>query len=171
MNKAFFVIGPESSGTRLVTKIFLHMGCYGDDGHNQRLDSMLFPEDRDIVLRRSIPHRGVFPDINRIYDMMCKTHDTSVIITMRSLYPMIRSQINASHVVDINHAKRNITHALYDISRFIYFINPPFIMITYEDLVFHSDQVIQTLSDFADLPVLDEVEAITDENLKYYTDN
>jgi LPS sulfotransferase NodH len=36
--RAFLVLGPESSGTRLMTKLLMVAGCYGDDGHVQRLD-------------------------------------------------------------------------------------------------------------------------------------
>lgn len=169
--KAFLVIGPESSGTRLVTKIFLHMGCFGDAGHVQHLDSLIFPEDRNIVFRRSLPHASVFPDLDRIYNLISQTHDTRVVVTMRSLYPMIRSQINACHVADKNHATRNISLAMYTIARFLYFTSPQFYIVTYEDLVLHPDGAIQKLSEFAELPVIDEVENIFDGNSKYYTDS
>lgn len=69
MKKAFVVLGPESSGTKLVTKIFIESGCFGDDGHNQKLDQNTELNDIDtLVFRRSVPHSRVFPDIKGIQD-------------------------------------------------------------------------------------------------------
>ncbi len=69
--KAFLVMGPESSGTRMLTGSLIMAGAYGQDTHQQDLDDLRF-EDRDdiIVLRRSIPHANKKPDLAGIYTLM-----------------------------------------------------------------------------------------------------
>ena len=73
MRKAFIVVGPESSGTRATTKVLGLGGCFGDAEHDQRIDSFLVKNqlppnvgDSPIVLRRSVPHEGVFPDLHKL---------------------------------------------------------------------------------------------------------
>lgn len=63
---AYLVIGVESSGTRMLTKALIASGCYGDGGHQQRLDNAqnLNNLPDKIVLRRSIPHAGGVPDVS-----------------------------------------------------------------------------------------------------------
>jgi hypothetical protein len=67
MNEAVFVVGPESSGTKMLAESFVRLGYFGDYGHLQRLDSMRFnglPER--IVLRRSLPHASNWPDLKPV---------------------------------------------------------------------------------------------------------
>src|SRR5688572_25231295 len=106
--RAFFVLGPESSGTRLATEILLNAGCYGSSDHIQSLDHLLdietederkqfindlVPLDTSIVWRRSIPHNTIIPSISgmsaAIYPR--KPH---IIITVRDPYCIVQSQLN-----------------------------------------------------------------------------
>lgn len=41
MKKFFFVVGPESAGNRLTTRILCESGCFGNFDHYQVLDSLL----------------------------------------------------------------------------------------------------------------------------------
>ena len=57
--RAFYIIGPESSGTRMLTDAFIHAGVFGESDHFQEMDYMNlegFPDD--IVYRNSVPHAG-----------------------------------------------------------------------------------------------------------------
>lgn len=61
MKQAYLVIGPEASGTKLLTACLIAMGAYGDAGNDQRLDEDMTPghtitHGGPIVLRRSVPH-------------------------------------------------------------------------------------------------------------------
>ena len=60
MKRAFLVLGAESSGTRLVTRLLIAAGCHGDGGHQQPFDkwqaaSSPFDGKDPIVWRRSYP--------------------------------------------------------------------------------------------------------------------
>lgn len=61
--KAFLVLGGESTGTRMVTQLLCEAGCYGDHGHQQRLDNSLPIDQPLVVWRRSVPHARKMPDI------------------------------------------------------------------------------------------------------------
>ena len=52
----FLVIGPESSGTRMLAQAFISSGCFGDAGHSQRLDRDISVGKTPKVLRSSLPH-------------------------------------------------------------------------------------------------------------------
>jgi len=66
MFDAFLVVGGESTGTRLVTEVLIALGCHGDSGHKQRLDTDI-DKGEDIpmpfVWRRSMPHQKKFVSI------------------------------------------------------------------------------------------------------------
>lgn len=55
--KAVVVLGPESSGTKMLTECFVSSGYHGEAGDNQRLDNWNFSNLPDkIVYRQSVPH-------------------------------------------------------------------------------------------------------------------
>lgn len=67
MKRAFFVLGPENGGTKMLTGAFLDWGCYGSAEHHQPWDDFSFPPaEHDIVFRRSIPHGGNPVDLWRV---------------------------------------------------------------------------------------------------------
>ena len=64
MKEAILIVGPESSGTKMLTEAFVRLGYFGDYGHSQRLDDMRFSGRPDrIVLRRSMPHGAEWPNV------------------------------------------------------------------------------------------------------------
>lgn len=103
--KAFVVIGPESSGTRIVTRLFCAVGCLGGYEHVQPLDCFIenggdFPyvKGRDIVFRRSVPHANQVPDICRIQDKFEREgFDVYWIIVIRDWYCTIASAAEHKH--------------------------------------------------------------------------
>lgn len=58
MPKCFFVCGPESSGNKMIAKILIDNGVFGDADPIQRLDNgfQVAPKDKDVVIIRSFPH-------------------------------------------------------------------------------------------------------------------
>lgn len=107
-----FVFGPESSGTRGTTRFLIENGgYYGTDEHIQPLDSFVFgqkslqelvPDDQQkVVFRRSVPHAGGYPDLNKIDTLFlnsgCKT---SWLVVVRDLAEVTRSKISRGHAAD-----------------------------------------------------------------------
>src|SRR6266540_4276722 len=106
MKRAYLVLGPESSGTRFVTKLLIDAGCLGDGDHEQRLDKpgdqsrelleeALLPHDETpIVWRRSYPHGGQWVDISQaVGQLRRKGYDVHAVVTTRDWFPMIQSQL------------------------------------------------------------------------------
>ncbi|MFW6047241.1 MAG: hypothetical protein ACOCP4_05595 [Candidatus Woesearchaeota archaeon] len=102
MGQMIFVIGPESSGTRLMTKLFIKLGYEGEDTHKQKLDSIKLNESldssKDIVFRRSIPHGGIIPNIIALHEYFkSQKFDIYTIITHRDFLANTFSKVANKH--------------------------------------------------------------------------
>ena len=65
--RGFIVLGPERSGTRMLTEALISSGLAGDSGHEQAFDDLDFSSvTSDFVIRRSVPHRMCMPDVDSI---------------------------------------------------------------------------------------------------------
>lgn len=103
MLKLFFVVGPESSGNRLTTRILCESGCFGDYDHYQRLDEYFYGkinnikdimgDNKTIVFRRSIPHGDNWIKFEDIFYKF-KDFKINIIIPIRNLYELCKSKIN-----------------------------------------------------------------------------
>src|SRR4051794_21761910 len=97
--RSLLVFGPESSGTRLFTRVLLSAGCWGDGGHDQRLDRSFAGAGPMLVWRRSFPHFREWPDAAAMMDRL-RAHgyeDVRVYWTMRDLECSVKSQLAAGH--------------------------------------------------------------------------
>jgi len=116
MKKAFLVVGPESSGTKLVTQLFCMAGCAGDFEHKQRLDDFvvggLFPREmkgKDIVFRRSVPHGGEFPDLLAIERKFKeREYEIGWVVIFRDWYANICSAPKYGHKRSIREAQNRL---------------------------------------------------------------
>lgn len=71
MREAVLVVGPESSGTKMLTEAFVRCDYFGDGGFRQRMDDLQFVERPDkIVFRQSLPHGAQWPDLIAIVSAM-----------------------------------------------------------------------------------------------------
>lgn len=160
--RAIMVLGPEASGTRLVTRILIAAGCMGDGGHDQRLDWE--PPTADLIVwRRSLPHDNVWPDIAcMVRYLRLQGYEVSAIVTDRSDEPMIVAQARdhvAAQPVAVNHIGR---------ARMLIETVPLTMMkVRYEDLIEHIAEVVAQIASFAEVPVPSHVEDIYDGNRKY----
>lgn len=137
MKKAFFVIGPESSGTRMMTQAFIACGAYGDGGHKQKLDSEGFGSGRKlIVLRRSVPHGMVMPKIAKLIQKMHKQgYQTIPVVILRDKDKCAASQVKNHHAKNIQEAKDGIKQAIGHIYHQLANFQSPVHVIHYEPFV------------------------------------
>ena len=108
--KAFFIIGPESSGTRMMTQAFIALGAYGDGGHQQKLSKEGFGGGHPMIaVRRSVPHGVKMPDITQIIKELRK-HGYQVfpIIIVRDKDKCAASQLKNGHAKTLQEAKDSI---------------------------------------------------------------
>jgi len=69
MKRAFFVIGPEGSGTYMLAEAFVSSGCTYCDKDD--VEAFIKEQQPDLlVLRRSLPHRGGWPDFRKFIGLL-----------------------------------------------------------------------------------------------------
>ena len=132
--KAYLILGPESSGTRMMTEVLLAAGCTGDAGHEQRFDNTWPDGESPIVWRRSIPHAGEWPSIDRmIHHLRQSDYEVYAVVTMRDWSAMARSQVEHwNHTFES--AIENIRTAYPYIFSALLKFRVPYIMTSYESL-------------------------------------
>ena len=121
MKRAFFVLGAESSGTRVLTRAFISAGCWGSDEHTQPLDNLIFSDSPDlIVFRRSLPHDFKWPDIIDIKQHIEKAgYDLITVGIVRDTDITALSQVRNQHVATVEKAEENIEKAIRIASLFV----------------------------------------------------
>src|SRR5258708_1012665 len=107
--KSFLVVGPESSGTRMVTDALIKAGVVGQSGHTHEMDDLdFFGRPDQIVLRRSVPHGGLWPDLSRIVRRMTEAgYVVSPVVTYRDKDFCVRSQLRVGHQDTESRARAN----------------------------------------------------------------
>ena len=126
------ILGPEGSGTRILTRLFVDAGCSGDYGHEQRLD-IEQPDSDLIVYRRSYPHLQVWPDLQEIKKRF-SDYVIQAIVIIRSFQFTIASGLKHAGG-QLEHAKQRATEALFRILYDLRNNNISYFWITYESLV------------------------------------
>lgn len=155
MKKLFFVIGPESSGTRLTTRILCESGCFGDFEHYQRLDEFVRGNTDDlnsitngaesIVFRRSVPHGEELADIDVILDKF-NEFIPYIIISIRNLYELCCSKIN-------NNGKKDLLDAYNSVKKEMDYISGELVSVkkAYKYTIFNTSFLFK----FPDIPLND----------------
>lgn len=120
--RAYIVIGPEGSGTRMMTQALIDGGCWGDAGHQQDLDIISFSEyghlSEMIVFRRSLPHARWWPDLQLYIEAFENSgYNVFVIAMNREDDYMIASQLARQHITAERQGRLNIAVARTVISR------------------------------------------------------
>lgn len=104
--RAFLVLGAESSGTRLLTRLLMAGGCAGDGEDEQRWDTQP-PEGPLVVWRRSVPHGGEWPSVRSLIERLASYgYTTHPVVITRDWIATASSQVEVGHV-----ARAAVAHA------------------------------------------------------------
>lgn len=164
--RAFFVLGPEASGTRWLTSLFIKAGCAGTAEHAQPFDDKLPEHGGDIVLRRSVPYWGRWPDLGgTIKRLQDRGYDVTGVVIIRDWQITRQSQVVAGHVRDEKQAQERMQEAAAAIFFVLWDTRTPYTVVTYESLLLHDEATVD-LFDYVGLPVPDADPV--DGNEKYY---
>jgi LPS sulfotransferase NodH len=136
MKRAFLVIGAESTGTRLVTRILLSAGCTGSADHFQPFDRGPIGDAKLVVWRRSVPHSGQPLDLPGLRSRL-KSYDIHALITIRDWTATSRSQVRNNHARSLEVFPRKLRLAYASIFEQLAETGTPFTFIVYESLVLH----------------------------------
>lgn len=170
--RTILVVGPESSGSKVVTELLLTAGAAREAASSERAGysqdwNRFAPFDppydsRPLVLHRSLPYSFSFSEA--FFDFP----NLRVVVMMRSLFILEQSQLNANHVKTRDQARRNIARAYEIIFRQIKLRQLPFHLTSLESLT-HED-ARRRLRSFCNLEDGDDFE-IRDEDSKHYHDS
>lgn len=139
MKTAILVIGAESTGTRLFTRILIENGYWGQHTHEQETDD--FPKgllkDKDrVVIRRSLPHAQEFPDLGEILEYLNgEGFRVTTIVTFRSWDFATRSQVRRAHTSDTNLGFKRTARAYKEAFKFIEEYKVPYLMVSFDALI------------------------------------
>ena len=164
--RAFLVLGPESSGTRLMTKLLISAGCNGDDGNRQRFDAVPAFGDH-VVWRRSLPHGGVWPNLSKCVSRLRSAGYSVLVVVMSRDWNAIQlSQVASGHVDETFVAHNHIREAYRIIFNAITREGVDYEIVNYEMLCGH-ELAVSSLLERLGLTSQEPV-AIYDGNAKYY---
>lgn len=166
MKRAILVVGPESSGTRWLTSLFIAAGCIGSAEHEQPFDRELPVDESPIVIRRSVPYWGRRPVLGLLAKRLTKFgYAVHAVVIVRDWYATAQSQVANGHVKDVATAeaqmRESLVHILMHLGEQI-----PFTWVTYEGLVQRPEETLAWLMPRFGLSV-PAVNAV-DGNAKYY---
>lgn len=135
MKRCFLIVGAESSGNRLLGKLLVNAGCFGDDRMDGPFSQRLPCDEALAVVIRSYPHGDEWPDIVAIYtELRAKGYQVMVLVAIRDWHCTLQSQIHSQH-----HPKElalaNIRRAYGEIFTGLATINCWHTVISYEALV------------------------------------
>lgn len=158
--RAFFVVGPENSGTRLLTRALIGSGCFGDYGHHQRMDDLNFQRQATcIAFRRSVPHSSRWPDVEHVIQRMKRAgYEVVVLVTTREVQAMARSQVVAQHAHSLLNAYEHIERAYYHIFAALGDLHGTgLFVVPYEATVLHPQSLADLLSSLGLTPSIPEI--------------
>lgn len=167
MPYGIMVMGPESSGTRFLTRCFIKAGCAGQYTHEQAFDKELPLPEHPIVWRRSVPYWGEWPDIAHCLFRLTRIgYIPHAVVITRDWYATACSQVANKHALDVELAERQMQRAMRYIYSNLMEAGVDFTWVTYEGLVQRPKATLEWLMERFGLPVPD-IE-VHDGNAKYY---
>lgn len=97
--QAFFVLGPEGSGTHMLRNALVEAGCSWKQGHESYQDDYHFEEmPSPFVFRRSLPHAGRWP---RLTDMLDLLNDAGfsvhILFILRDFFATAKSVVHREY--------------------------------------------------------------------------
>lgn len=135
---SILLIGPTSSGTRMLTRFLIGCGCYGQGEHKQVLDyeNPDYMYDK-IVWRRSVPHEMIMGSLLKPISLLLEKmgYDVKIIIIHRNKEVTLKSMLKHNLADNIEHAKIKLRNANLAIDKFTSETKFPCRFFSYEKFV------------------------------------
>ena len=143
MYKVFFVLGGESSGTRITTKFLINGGVLGSAEHAQPYDISIRGAKTPFVWRRSFPHDKRMPDValEMLHPLVEEgiidsPDDLLVLVTVRNWLAAEYSAVDQNHSYDRAEANYRNREGYKAIFRFLQFHEYPFEIVPLEAFLY-----------------------------------
>jgi len=173
MKLAVLVLGLESSGTKMLTKILIDNGFSGCADFNQPFDTKL--EDHTLIVwRRSFPYgwRGspadtTWPNLSdMIQQLKNKNYEIKVLVIQRDFIPMYKSQQFWHHVRTKKETIDNYQKGLPMIFEGIKQL--PFYCVYYESLLKNASIILKEVFNWLGVERETIIHEIKDEDSKWF---
>jgi hypothetical protein len=170
-NTAYLVLGPERSGTRLLTKLLMQAGCTGSNLHKQPLDREIPPDAGPLVWRRSFPHGKEWPVVSDLVQALARAgyHDVVALVMVRdwtaTADALVRAKRAATTVEAIDYIRRGVDLLALGLHQAAL---RRYELVTYEALVLHQREVLAGLLGRLGLAAGQVTLQVRDENAKHY---
>lgn len=164
---AIIVVGPESSGTKFLTKLFIDAGFYGDNWHTQRLDEKI-PDVKQLVFRRSYPHGDEWPALGDIIERFkIAGYLVKVVVIVRSMQFCVESRARKDAL-----NLPNIKFAFSLIGEQLFQTRVDYVWVTYEAILLYKMKTLAWLFEQLGVqPPPTSAIKIKDANRKYMEPN
>lgn len=175
MKQCYLVVGPESSGNRLLAGVLIRAGCVGDATTAQRWDKTLPETETPAVVIRSYPHGDIWPDLREIAAILQERgYKVTVLITVRNPVAVISSQVKRRRAKTARDSESAIRKAYKMIMEQVGGLE--FHMIPYETIIHGGDDALKGILRTLNLPpnvsgpvIVDgHARTITDQNQKHF---
>lgn len=136
--RSFFVVGPESTGTRMLMRALILSGAYED---NDKWDVGNSPDFMDITadtiaVHRSLPHGQNWPDLQDLLVAIRKGgYEVIPLMMTRDINATMKSQVKRDYVINERHALLRINTAYEIIMRNLHKVTP----VSYEAFCFNEN--------------------------------
>lgn len=172
MKRAFYVMGPPSSGTRLMTRLLISAGCVGDaDTKDFQRWNELRPYADLIVIRRHLPRAAeppVWSGPNVIHSLQSMGYVVTALIMTRDWHATTASHAKEGYTDDPVFSRvwlRTLWRQMFDQLPG----DVDFEVVSYEALTQRPDTAVPALMARLGLDASAPFEIIEDGNEKYYT--
>ena len=172
MGEFVLVTGPESSGTKLTTRILIEMGYTGEYTDSQPLvklfsNNVPLNSKNNYVFRQSVPHATKFPDYAEIKDWAISSKlKFKTIITFRNAVPCLLSKVLRKHNETLPDYTLLMDQFTY-VAENIYMLRP-FLFISTSFLTLQPERSLFEIANFLQKDRLTQLNCIYDMDEKHY---
>lgn len=175
MKRAILCVGAESTGTRLMCRIFNQAGFYGKESGNY-FDAHLPVEKDKLVWHRTYPRDGygqgarTWVEISKMVSPLKKAgFDVRAVVMSRDWHSIIQSQLRVKHTRSYDESWQRLQKAYPMIFQGLSEHNIQFVVVNYESLMIYGKPVIDNTMRMLDIEPPEIIETLKDGNKKYYS--
>ena len=149
--KAFIILAPENSGSKMLTRYFLETGCDGEAGFIQRFDSELPAPEKNIVWKTH--NLGSQPGTVEIKTAIARAakagYDPVVLLLFRDPFALAQGQVQRGFYTDFTDAHERAYNWYVEAFAFLKKQKIDWRVVSYDSIVCYKQDYLQMiLGDF-----------------------
>ena len=168
--RAFIIVGPSSSGSRFVSRLFVQAGALGETGFVQSFDTQLPEPEADIVWKshnNHLPGAGTIPVAQQIKLAQEAGYEPVVVLVFRDVFALTASMTQRQYDFDNEDPYGLNTHWYLRTWSEVLQLDVKTAILSYDALSVYNDAYIRFIEKLLDFKFADRNYAV-DENKKYF---